>query len=126
LPLTDAGDVVHPVTGDVQVSVKNECCEEMSKLVPLGTPEFSFDLQQLPAKVIATCDQPGDVTVQINGTPWKLDQPFAWTFDRNSTQTSKQFEVSFSGDHVSPTLIVVQVRANDTQKVPCAPRVPNK
>jgi hypothetical protein len=120
-PVSDAGDVEHMVTGDVRVAVRNECCQEDGTLVTLGTSEISFDLQQMPANVIAVCNLPGPVRVTINGRPWKLDEPFTEPFPPKSTQTSKQFDVTFTGEHVSLQMMQVQVRAHETTKVQCAP-----
>ncbi|HEU4615451.1 MAG TPA: hypothetical protein VFS15_25325, partial [Kofleriaceae bacterium] len=68
------------------------------------------------------CDAPGDVTVQVNQKAVALGVPVSETFERNSPQTTKQFEVSFAGEHVSSTPKIVVVRAGDTQVVTCDPR----
>jgi len=119
--VTEAGDVVRTIESDIRVSVRNDCCEEDSKKVTLGTSEVSFDLQQLPAKIIAKCDLPGDVSVRVNGKAVKLNETISEPFEKNTTQTTKTFEVSFVGERVSSKPVISQVRANETQTVTCAP-----
>jgi eukaryotic-like serine/threonine-protein kinase len=120
--VTETGDIERTIERDVRVSVRNDCCEEESRTVTYGRSEVAFSLQPLPARVIAKCDLAGDITVRINGRAWKLDEAFLDTFERNTTQMTKTFEVSFAGESVSSKVTNVTVRANDTKTVTCDPR----
>jgi len=120
--VTQAGDVVRMIERDVKVYARNDCCEEQVKDVRLGQSEILFSLQPLPARVIAKCELPGDITVTVNGRAVKLNETIAETFDTNTTQFTKTFDISFAGDSVSSKVQMVKVRANETKTVTCEPR----
>jgi len=117
------GRVMRTFDHDVGIRIKNECCEEDGQdwSFASGEPQLSFTLKLLPASVTATCDIPGDVTVRINGKPVKVGSTYSEPFEKNSTQISKTFEVSFAGEKVSPKTKTVEVRAADTMTVKCDP-----
>jgi len=114
------GAAVRTITADTRIVVQNPCCEEQERIVPLGAGEVSFQLQALPAKVIAVCPQAK--SVRINTLPWRLDDAFSETFDKNTTSFSKQFVVEFTGESVDPAPIEVRVGANQTETVKCVAR----
>jgi hypothetical protein len=112
------------VERDVRVDVSNKCCEALKQdwSFAEGKPQLDFSLQAVPARVVASCKQKGEISVQINGRPWKLDQEFTEPFAKNTTSFSKTFEVSFAGENVSSAPQSVRVDANDVKVVTCAPR----
>jgi hypothetical protein len=121
--VTEAGDVERTLEQDIKIQVRNDCCEEYAQLVRPGVDsEVLVQLQQLPASVIAKCDAPGDITVRINNRAVKLGEPVQEAFAKNTTQTTKEFTVSFAGEHVSSTPKIVSVRAHETATVTCDPR----
>ena len=121
--VTEAGDVERTLEQDMKILVKNDCCEEYAQLVRPGVDsEVLVQLQQLPASVIARCDAPGDITVRINNRAVKLGEPVQEAFAKNTTQTTKEFTVSFAGEHVSSTPKILSVRAHETATVTCDPR----
>jgi serine/threonine-protein kinase len=120
--VTDQGDIVRTLERDVKLLVHNDCCEEVAKQVKYGDSEITVSLQPLPAKVIAKCDAQGDISARINGKAVKLGEPYPEPFEKNTTQMTKTFEVSFAGEHVSSTPKSVIVRANETFVVECVPQ----
>jgi serine/threonine protein kinase len=120
--VTEDGHLDRVIEADTKILVKNECCEETGAIAKLGESEIAFSLQPLPANVIAKCDVPGDVSVRINGKAAKLGVKVTEPFDKNTTQMSKTFEVSFAGEHASSTPKSVRVAANATEVVTCDPR----
>ena len=49
---------------DVVITVRNECCEEQSKLVHPGDGAVTFTLKYRAARILATCDHPVAVTIE--------------------------------------------------------------
>ena len=120
--VTEDGHLDRVIEADTKILVRNECCEETGASATLGQSEISFSLQPLPATLIAKCEMPGDVTVRINGRAAKLGEKVSEPFDKNTTQMSKTFEVSFAGENVSSAPKIVTVRANATETVTCERR----
>ena len=119
----ETGDIERTIERDVKLLVKNPCCEEYPTTARVaGDSEIQVQLQPLPAKLVATCDLPGDISVQVNGRAVKLSETVSDPFDKNTTQFTKTFDVSFAGENVSSELQTVKVRANETKTVTCAPR----
>jgi serine/threonine protein kinase len=120
--VTEDGHLDRVIEADTKILVRNECCEETGATAALGQSEIAFSLQPLPATLIAKCDAPGDVSVRINGKPAKVGEKVSEPFDKNTTQMSKTFEVSFAGENVTSVSKVVTVRANATETVTCERR----
>ncbi|HEY5948831.1 MAG TPA: serine/threonine-protein kinase [Kofleriaceae bacterium] len=130
--VTEVGDVVHTIEHDMRISAKNDCCEEAARDIRFGVDsEITFSLQPLPAKVVAKCDQPGDISVRINGKASKLNEIVSEPFEKNTTQMTKTFEVSFAGgikqpngelkQTVSSKPQTIVVRANELKDAKCDP-----
>jgi hypothetical protein len=120
--VTEDGHLDRVIEGDTKILVRNECCEETGAVATVDQSEISFSLQPLPASVVTRCELPGDITVRINGHAHRVGEKVSETFDKNTTQMSKTFEVSFAGENVSSVPKSVRVAANATETVTCAPR----
>lgn len=108
---------------DMVVRVKNKCCAEEEKEVKAGKDaEVTFALQNLPAKVVPTCERAGVIVVSVNGKNAQLGQEVLETFPPNATTTTKEFVVVFTGDGVSSEPQRMRVAAGDTNTVTCVAR----
>jgi hypothetical protein len=121
--MTEDGHLDRVIEADTEILVRNDCCQEDGKKLAFADmpSEISFDLQPLPAKVIATCDVAGDVSVTINNKHASLNETVTEPFDKNTTQTTMQFDVRFAGVNVSSKSQTVSVRMGETKTVVCEP-----
>lgn len=123
-PVTaEDGRVSRPFSSDIVVRVKNKCCAEEEKEAKAGkNTELTFALQNLPAKVVPTCEHAGVIVVSVNGKNAQLGQEVLETFPPNATTTTKEFVVVFTGDGVSSEPQQMRVAAGDTKTVTCVAR----
>lgn len=117
------GFVEGVVDGDVRVSVRNPCCQEVDQTVSFARAQdgTSISLQAMPAKLKTVCDVPG-ASVRINGRVATIGDEWTEPFAADATSYQKTFKVSFTGDGVDMTEIISKVGANQTGTVECKKR----
>jgi eukaryotic-like serine/threonine-protein kinase len=109
------GFVMVPVDRATEVLVDNPCCRAVKRPITPGDTSLDVRLEYKPGGVVATCDQPADLT--IDGDRWPLDRQKDIFFPGVLDAQTVELEFLFADGRSDRRRI--SVRSGKIEKVPC-------
>ena len=120
IPIPASRTFTVPVLDHVKLLVRNQYCETVTQKLERSIPEVVVTQGFIPAQLITHCPV-ADVSVDVDGKSWKLENAGQITFQPNAFSASKVVTVTFTGGKASATdPHTATVTAGKLTEVTCA------